>query len=48
MLVLAVSLVLTLVIAPLVSGFTERAARRDALVQSLQCRGAADPLACCP
>ncbi len=34
-LLLAVSLVLTLVISPLVSGFTERAARRDALVQSL-------------
>ncbi|MBX9665290.1 type II secretion system protein GspM [Novosphingobium sp.] len=33
-LVLAVSLVLTIVIGPLVSGFTERAARREALVQT--------------
>lgn len=33
-LVLAVSLVLMLVIGPVVSGFTERAARRDALVQT--------------
>ncbi|KPF79871.1 hypothetical protein IP83_16050, partial [Novosphingobium sp. AAP93] len=33
-LVLAASLVLTVVIGPLVSGFTERAARRDALVQT--------------
>ncbi len=33
-LVLAFSLVLTIVIGPLVSGFTERTARRDALVQT--------------
>ncbi len=33
-LVLAVSLVLTIVIGPVVSGFTERAARREALVQT--------------
>ncbi len=33
-LVLAVALVLTLVIGPLVSGFSARAARRDALVQT--------------
>ncbi|WP_421848479.1 type II secretion system protein GspM [Novosphingobium sp.] len=33
-LVLAASLVLTLMIGPIVSGFTERAARRDALVQT--------------
>lgn len=35
-LVLAVSLVLTVVIGPLVSGFAERAARREALVQTFQ------------
>jgi general secretion pathway protein M len=33
-LVLAVSLMLTIVIGPVVSGFTERAARREALVQT--------------
>ena len=33
-LVLAVSLVLAVVIGPLVAGFTERSARRDALVQT--------------
>jgi general secretion pathway protein M len=33
-LILAVSLVLTIVIGPLVSGFAERAARRDALAQT--------------
>lgn len=34
MLVLAVSLVLTIVIGPITAGFTDRAARREALVQT--------------